>query len=110
MAARAPLIRPPRLRYSSVSSATNSVTSSLRCSITRAISAPDTPSAESSAAIWASIPSPIDAVRESTMWISRSGIWPTATCAALSVPDRSPETVTHTIESAPASKAALKAS
>ena len=108
-AARAPLIRPPRLRYSSVSRATNRSTSALRSSRTRAISVAETPSAASSAPICTSCPSPIDAVRESITWISRSGSRPRATCAAFRVPDRSPETFTHTTASAPPANAASNA-
>ena len=88
-----------------MSSATNRSTSALRASRTRAISVPETPSAASSAPTWASIPTPIDAVRESMTWISRSGSSPRATSADLSVPDSDPDTLTHTTDSAPPSKA-----
>ena len=81
----------------------------LRSSRTAAISAPDLPSAASRDPIWASIPSPAEADRESTTWISRSGRMPAAMRAALSVADSWSETVTQTTDSAPPSKAASNA-
>ena len=106
MAAWAPLIRPPFLRYSRVSTATYIRMSGARASRISAISAAARPSAASSTAMPARIPSAIDAPSESTTWISRSGSMSRAISALLIVPDSGPATWTETIAPAPASKAA----
>ena len=80
--------------------------SGARASRISAISAADRPSAASSTAIWARIPSAIEAPSESTTWISRSGSMSRAIWALLIVPDSVPATWIETIESAPLAKAA----
>jgi hypothetical protein len=71
-----------------------------------AISKLGMPSRAMRAPNWTSIAWPADTVRESTTRTSRSGIPFAAMSADLSVPDRSPDTVTTRTDSAPASNAA----
>src|SRR6476660_1054231 len=82
----------------------------VRASSRSAISAAGRPSSASSTPIRARIPWAIDAPFESTTWISRSGSMSRAICALLIAPDRVPATLTETIASAPAAKAASNAS
>ena len=110
MAACGPLIRPPFLRYSSVSRQMTTSASSRRASTARATSSAGVPPAASSAASTARRPWPIDALCESTSWISRSGSRSRATWALLNVPDRVEPTVTQTIASAPPAKIASNVS
>ena len=57
------------------------------------MSAADRPAAAISLAIWARIPSPIDAEAESTMWISRWGSIVAGDLADLIAADRLPATL-----------------
>ena len=97
-AARAPLIRPPRFRYSRVSRATNRSTSALRSSRTRAISAADTPARGQ---LGAHLGQLADAHRRrprvDDVDLAVRRACSRATWADLRVPDRSPDTLTHTI-------------
>ena len=108
MTAWAPLIRPPRRRYSRVSRQTIASTSRERSVTSAATSAPERPVAARSRASIARRAMPKAAVSESTTWISRSGSISRARLADLNVPDRLAATLMHTTDVGPGGEGGLE--